>query len=240
MKPLPVILAFSLTTLTLAAQPVGAGPRGGNFRPPPHIVEQALDRDSNYTLDAEEIADAGSNIMRLDTNGDGSVSSDEFEMTNLRGGFHPPTHPFATALDTNRDQRIDKSEVAEASRSLLRLDDNGDGQISFNEVHPKGFPGRPGGPGQAMLDGSQSTPPNRPGARRAPSGTTSDAVQRFMSLDKNGDNVITRNEIPDRLADLMLADADGDGHVSRSEARFFIDRLRPPSSPDNKRRKRGF
>ena len=240
MKPLPVILAFSLTTLTLAAQPAGNGPRGGNFRPPPHIVEQALDRDSNYTLDAEEIANAGRNMLRLDTNDDGAVSSDEFEMTNLRGGFHPPTHPFATALDTNGDQRIDKDELAAASQSLLRLDDNRDGQISFDEAHPKGFPGRPGGPRQSRLNGSESNLPIRPGARRAPSGTNSDAVQRFMSLDRNGDNVITRNEIPDRLADLMLADADGDGHVSRSEARFFIDRLRPPSSPDNKRRKRGF
>lgn len=236
MKKQTAALTALISALTLPAQPFNGNRPGGR---PPHVMEQTLDSNSDYTLDVTELAEAGNNLRRLDQDGDGELGKDEFEMPGPPGGFGPPTHPFAKALDRNGDEVIDRDEMAKAAESLLQLDENGDGRISDQESHPRGRPLRDGG-GQRMFRAAVSGPAGqggRPG--RAQPTTNPEAVQRFMSLDRNGDDVITRNEVPDRLADLMLADADGDGHVSRSEARFFVDRLRPAVGA-GKRRKRGF
>lgn len=63
--------------------------------------------------------------------------------------------PLMAALDTNHDGVIDEDEIKNAAESLRKLDKNGDGKLTMNELRPQ----RPGGTG---ADG----PPNdgnRPG-----------------------------------------------------------------------------
>lgn len=52
-------------------------------------------------------------------------------------GPRPPKSPIMEALDTNRDHKIDKEELADASEALRQLDKNGDGELTPDEFKPK-------------------------------------------------------------------------------------------------------
>ena len=52
-----------------------------------------------------------------------------------------PLPPIMTALDANKDGKLDASEIANASKALLTLDKNGDGELTPDEL----FGPRPGG-----------------------------------------------------------------------------------------------
>ena len=60
-------------------------------RPVPPIFA-ALDTDSDGTLSADEIANAGTSLKTLDKNGDGKITIDEARPTG-RGGRHGPPPP---------------------------------------------------------------------------------------------------------------------------------------------------
>lgn len=60
-----------------------------------------------------------------------------------QGGHRPPP-PIMAALDTNKDGVLDADEIANASKSLLKLDKNGDGKLTQDELRPA----RPEGEGQ--------------------------------------------------------------------------------------------
>jgi hypothetical protein len=71
-------------------------------------------------------------------------------------GHRPPPSPLMEALDANHDGVIDADEIANAPAALKKLDKNGDGKLTPDELRPKrpqggGPQGRPpGGPdGQA-------------------------------------------------------------------------------------------
>lgn len=79
-------------------QPEG---RPGEPRPPgrgmpPHPVTQAIDTNSDGTLDAGELAKAGESLRKLDKNGDGALTPDEFRPSGPgapgrpRPGERPP------------------------------------------------------------------------------------------------------------------------------------------------------
>ncbi len=55
-----------------------------------------------------------------------------------------PVPPIMIALDTNQDGVVDASEIANAANALLTLDQNGDGQLTQDELRPAGSPGGPG------------------------------------------------------------------------------------------------
>ena len=60
-------------------------------------------------------------------------------------GGHRPPPPIVAVLDANHDGVIDASEIANASKALLKLDKNGDGKLTQDELRPQ----RPeGGEGQ--------------------------------------------------------------------------------------------
>jgi len=84
---------------------------------------------------------------------------------------------------------------------LLQADADGDGAVSKSELEElrKKLAGRAGGP--------------EPGGRggRNPG-------QMFDRMDRNGDGKLSKDELPERLAErLMRADTDGDGAVSKEE-----------------------
>ena len=88
-KVLLLTLALGATTCLLNAQdanppqvgPGGAGgpggPRGMGQRPPNPVIE-ALDLNKDGTIDGDEIAKASDSLKKLDKNGDGKLTPDEF------------------------------------------------------------------------------------------------------------------------------------------------------------------
>ncbi len=56
------------------------------------------------------------------------------------GYRHAP--PLVKALDTDGDGTISSSELADASKSLAKLDKNGDGSLTRDEIRPERWKGR--------------------------------------------------------------------------------------------------
>ena len=77
------------------------------------------------------------------------------------GRHHPPPPPVMEVLDANHDGVIDAEEIANASKALLKLDKNGDGKLTFEEVRPP-FPPPPPPDGE-FDDGPDDDCPARDG-----------------------------------------------------------------------------
>ena len=112
--------------------------------------------------------------------------------------------PIMKALDTDQDGSLSASEIANASKTLVQLDKNGDGIISNEEMRldPSAMPGGIAGGG--------------PGANGQFAGAMMGKM--FQKSDANGDGKLSGDEIPERMRDkLKMVDKDGDGSVSKSE-----------------------
>ena len=132
----------------------------------------ALDTNKDGTIDASEIEKAPKSLLKLDKNGDGKLTEDEYRPKPPGGGpgggkggpgggqggpggaqggpgGQHPVPPIIAALDTNKDGVIDADEISKAAESLKTLDKNGDGELTADELHPPRpeGPGGPGGPG---------------------------------------------------------------------------------------------
>jgi hypothetical protein len=118
-----------------------------------------------------------------------------------RFGGPPPAEPLMVALDTNRDDELDATEIANASAALKTLDKDGDGKLSADELMPPS----PGGTNQF-----RGTPP--PGAKRP-------APPLVAALDTNGDGELDATEIANAGAALLQLDVNGDGKLSKDELR---------------------
>jgi hypothetical protein len=82
-------------------------------------------------------------------------------------GHRPPPSPVMEALDANHDGVIDADEIANAPAALKKLDKNGDGKLTPDELRPhrpQGGEGRgrPPGPDGQKPDGQQPPPPQNP------------------------------------------------------------------------------
>jgi Ca2+-binding EF-hand superfamily protein len=106
----------------------------------------------------------------------------------------PPPRLVMQAIDTNHDGKFSVAEIAAASVGLIDLDTDHDGQLTSLEYLP-----------------SQSDPAaNKP----------DETVQRLMALDKNGDGVLTKDEVPERLQGLFArTDTNHDGKLTPDEIR---------------------
>jgi hypothetical protein len=167
------------STATDGGPPHGGPGRHGPRRPPLCIA--ALDANHDGVIDADEIANASAALQKLDKDGDGKISLEEFlgprpappgAGTNL-----PPVPPIFSALDANGDRVIDADELANAPAALKTLDKNGDGQLTMDEILPPhrggrggpggfGHRGGPGGPGG--FDGPPPADGQAPPAQGAP------------------------------------------------------------------------
>ncbi|QNI37614.1 EF-hand domain-containing protein [Edaphobacter albus] len=111
-----------------------------------------------------------------------------------QGPGAPPLRPAFLALDTNHDGKLSADEIAAASTSLLTLDLDHDGQLTSLEYLPN---------------------PADPNANKP-----DETVQRLMALDRNGDGVLTRDEVPERLQGFFTrADINHDGKLTPDEIR---------------------
>ena len=108
--------------------------------------------------------------------------------------------PVLAALDADEDGEISSSEIENAVAALKKLDTNGDGKLTEEEVRPN-FGGGPGGRGQ-----------------RGGFGNPEDFAQRFTEYDKNKDNKLTKDEIPERMANFISRlDTNQDEVIDKAE-----------------------
>ena len=112
------------------------------------------------------------------------------------------------AFDRNKDGRLTKSEVPERLQGLFaRLDENTDGELTADEIkkaaaaQPLQTP--PRGRGEGREGEGRGGPPRR------------DAF--YSALDKNGDGVLSSDEITGAAAALKALDANGDGVIGMEE-----------------------
>lgn len=108
------------------------------------------------------------------------------------------------------------ASFARPGGGLMRMDADGDGQISREEFQPPEHREGPGGPfGRADADDDGIV--TRSEVQIAGAEHQERMLAMFDSIDANGDGTVT----PDEAQDHMFAklDADGDGFITKEEAR---------------------
>lgn len=142
-----------------------------------------------------------------------------FEGRGGFGGFPPEPPPgivIMAALDADKDGALSASEIANAAAALKKLDKNGDGKVSQDEI-------------KAKLD--EIRPPRREGGGRRRGGggfggfDRENFLNRVMGHDKNADGKVSAKELPERMAGLLRADKNGDGLLERSELQSLFQSL---------------
>lgn len=157
------------------------------------------------------------------------------------GGFRP-IPPIMAALDSDSDGELSASEIENASKALAKLDKNSDGKLTPEELRPN-FPG-PGRPGEGR-PGEGRGGEGRRGEGRGEEGRGEEDRDRpgfggfrpnpdelFTRLDLNQDGKLTKDEIPERMQDLVArADADKNEEVTKEELAAMFRNLGGPGGP---------
>ena len=111
--------------------------------------------------------------------------------------------PLFQALDTDKNGIISAAEIANAAVGLQALDDNGDGDLSYQELRPV----RP------------ATAPTPPAAAPARAHRPHGVALAMLALDANNDGELSATEIANAVASLKALDTNGDGKLTRDELR---------------------
>ncbi|MCP4194707.1 MAG: YHYH protein, partial [Planctomycetaceae bacterium] len=127
--------------------------------------------------------------------------------------------PIVSALDVNRDGRIDKTELRGAATALRKLDKNKDGQITAEEIRGPGGV-RQGGPRDRPRGGGgppgQASGPRGLGPGDGPRQPWILVHADEIDLDKN--KIISRDEIVGEATKAFAGyDTNNDGKLSQSE-----------------------
>ena len=118
-------------------------------------------------------------------------------------GFGRMQMPLMLALDADRDGEISAEEIKNAVAALKKLDRDGNGKLTQEELRPQfggpgGFGGR-GGPG---------------------------FVERAMRMDRNKDGKIDKSEMPEPMQRMFeRLDANGDGAIDKAEVEAAAERI---------------
>ncbi len=147
-------------------------------------------------------------LMQRPGGGPGGEQSPEMMMRRLTSMLQGM--PVMKALDTDEDGQLSAAEIENASKSLMKLDRDGNGSLSPEELRPEPGPwmnmAGPGGP----VGGPQ-------GAGAGPSSPAMMA-RMFQNRDQDGDGKLSGDEIPDQMRErLGMIDTNGDGSIEKSE-----------------------
>lgn len=158
-------------------------------------------------------------------------------------------HPLLMLLDTDRNGTLSSEEIDQAIVALRKLDRNGDGSLTRDEMGSVVFRGPGGqafGPGEGRpgfgrpgegrpgfgrpgegRPGEGRPGPGRPGADGAGQRPGPDQMlARFMQADKNGDKKLSKDEVPGRMKDgFDRIDTDGSGFLEQSELEAMVKRF---------------
>ena len=192
-----------------AGGPGGPGEPGRSGGPPRFPIMEALDADGNREISAEEIAGAAEALKSLDKNNDGKLTRDEFLPERRRGG----------------ERAGQGGPEGRRTRSQGR-----------DERPGAGGPGERGGDGGAGGPGGRGAAPGGDGARGAAGPSSEKIVARFMKFDDDGDEELSRDELPERMHRVFdRADEDGDDSLSKEELQTMAQNAAERSG--NKQRK---
>lgn len=111
----------------------------------------------------------------------------------------PPVPPILALFDADRDGVISADEIEKASDSLGKLDQNGDGEITRDELRPP--------PPQ---DGDGEKPKGPPPGKLPPPPV-------IAALDSDKDGTISAEEMEAAPESLKEVDVNGDGELSPEE-----------------------
>lgn len=147
----------------------------------------------------------------------------------------PPGGGLFGALDTDRNGELSTAEIVAAGTALLKLDRNGDGKLTPDEVFGPGGPagggpaGRPGvgQPGNGLPPGDPNAA-RRPGQRGFGLGgqNPEEFRQRLKEADTNNDGKVSKEEAPALLKDRFdRIDANSDGFIDEAEIRQMLRRM---------------
>jgi hypothetical protein len=118
------------------------------------------------------------------------------------GRGHGPGNPLVRVLDADKDHVLSASELAHASAAILTLDQNGDGAVSADELHP-------------------NRPANAPARPARPSGSDTDrprpADPLMLALDADGDGALSAAEIARASTSQAALDLNKDGQLTPHE-----------------------
>ena len=143
MKSTTLILAFvALGSSAWAQDKAPAGDQAPPPKPPRvPILFAALDVDEDGEISAAEIAAAAETLIEVDVNGDGKITLDELLPPKKEHNPFAPKPlrrpaPVIRALDVDQDGKLSAEELKNATESLLTLDENGDGELTGEEMFP--------------------------------------------------------------------------------------------------------
>ena len=124
------------------------------------------------------------------------------------------------ALDADTDGAISTKEIKAAPGALRKLDKNGDGNLTEDEVRPE-FGGREG-----------RRPEGRGEAPGAGGASPDELLQTLLAFDKNKDGKLQKDEVPERMPGLFTrGDANKDGILTTAEIRGLAT-TQATSAPD--------
>lgn len=187
--------------------PEGGAPKGGPGGPGGPQAGRGeffknADKNNDGKVSKDEVpAEAWERLSKLDKDSDGALSKEEMAAMAGRGAPGGPgvggPQMFERA-DKNKDGKISKDEAPEqAWERLGKLDKDGDGAVSKEEMAAMAGPGGPGGPGGGPQGG--------PGAM-------------FSRFDTDKDGKLAKSEVPAEMWEkLSQADENADGLVSKEE-----------------------
>ena len=170
---------------------------------PSNQINRARPRASTRGGERRSSVDRSSRQSRSSRGG--GRPSDYFHRSN--GGNGRSGAAFFLIFDSDGDGVISGLEIQNASQALYKLDVNGDKRLSRQELNSSSQSNR----SRSELERSDSSRRN--------------FVSRIFDHDKDGNGKVTRNEMPDRMRELLqLGDHDKDGAISRREAGDIYDR----------------
>jgi len=128
--------------------------------------------------------------------------------------------PILKTLDVDEDGQLSPAEIENASKSLLKLDKNGDGILSAEEMRPD--------PAQMPMFAPGGQPGNLPSPELM--------LRMFEARDKDKDGILVDDEIPPPMRErLSNLDQNKDGKIDRAEIEQAMRRLegtRPGNRPN--------